>query len=432
MALAYQSGFASELATEALAGALPVGRNSPQRAPYGLYAEQLSGTAFTAPRHANRRSWLYRIRPAVLHGAFEALPHPRLASAPFETTGTSPNQLRWDPFPLPEAPTDFVDGLATIAGNGDVAAQSGIAIHVYACNRPMRGRCFYDADGELLVVPQEGALRIATELGDLDVAPGEIALLPRGIRFQVDLADDGAAARGYVCENYGAMLRLPELGPIGANGLANPRDFLAPVAAYRDEEGAFELVAKFGGRLWRAPIDHSPLDVVAWHGNYAPYKYDLARFNTINTVSFDHPDPSIFTVLTSPSDTPGTANVDFVIFPPRWMVAEATFRPPWFHRNAMSEYMGLIRGVYDAKAEGFVPGGGSLHNAMSGHGPDAATFERASQGELAPQRIDGTLAFMFESRYVIHPTAHALACPQLQRDYPACWRGLARHFTGKP
>ena len=432
MALAYQSGFASELATEALAGALPVGRNSPQRAPYGLYAEQLSGTAFTAPRHANRRSWLYRIRPAVLHGAFEALPHPRLASAPFETTGTSPNQLRWDPFPLPEAPTDFVDGLATIAGNGDVAAQSGIAIHVYACNRPMRGRCFYDADGELLVVPQEGALRIATELGDLDVAPGEIALLPRGIRFQVDLADDGAAARGYVCENYGAMLRLPELGPIGANGLANPRDFLAPVAAYRDEDGAFELVAKFGGRLWRAPIDHSPLDVVAWHGNYAPYKYDLARFNTINTVSFDHPDPSIFTVLTSPSDAPGTANVDFVIFPPRWMVAEATFRPPWFHRNVMSEYMGLIRGVYDAKAEGFVPGGGSLHNAMSGHGPDAATFERASQVELAPQRIDGTLAFMFESRYVIHPTAHALACPQLQRDYPACWRGLARHFTGKP
>ena len=432
MALAYQSGFASELATEALAGALPVGRNSPQRAPYGLYAEQLSGTAFTAPRHANRRSWLYRIRPAVLHGAFEALPHPRLASAPFETTGTSPNQLRWDPFPLPEAPTDFVDGLVTIAGNGDVVAQSGIAIHVYACNRPMRGRCFYDADGELLVVPQEGALRIATELGDLDVAPGEIALLPRGIRFQVDLGDDGAAARGYVCENYGAMLRLPELGPIGANGLANPRDFLAPVAAYRDEEGAFELVAKFGGRLWRAPIDHSPLDVVAWHGNYAPYKYDLARFNTINTVSFDHPDPSIFTVLTSPSDTPGTANVDFVIFPPRWMVAEATFRPPWFHRNVMSEYMGLIRGVYDAKAEGFVPGGGSLHNAMSGHGPDAATFERASQVELAPQRIDGTLAFMFESRYVIHPTAHALACPQLQRDYPACWRGLARHFTGKP
>lgn len=430
MAVAYQSGFGSEFATEALEGALPVGRNSPQRAPYGLYAEQLSGTAFTAPRHANRRSWLYRIRPAVLHGAFEPFGQPLLATAPFAEADTSPNQLRWDPFPLPEAPTDFVEGLATIAGNGSAAAQVGIGIHVYACNRAMRGRFFYDADGELLVVPERGDLRIATELGVLDVGPGEIALLPRGVRFAVALADERVPARGYVCENYGALLRLPELGPIGANGLANPRDFQAPVAAYSDEEGVFELVAKFGGRLWRAPIDHSPLDVVAWHGNYTPYKYDLGRFNAINTVSFDHPDPSIFTVLTAPSDTPGTANVDFVVFPPRWMVAEATFRPPWFHRNVMSEYMGLIRGVYDAKAEGFVPGGGSLHNAMSGHGPDAATFERASRAELAPQKLGDTLAFMFESRYVIHPTPYALHAPQLQADYRDCWRGLGKHFTG--
>jgi len=407
---------------------LPVGRNSPQRAPYGLYAEQLSGTAFTAPRHANRRSWLYRIRPAVLHGAFAPYAQPLLATAPFDITHTSPDQLRWDPFPLPQAPTDFLDGLATIAGNGNAAAQIGIGIHVYACSRSMHARFLYDADGELLIVPQQGALRLATELGILDVAPGEIALLPRGVRFAVELADEAVPARGYVCENYGAQLRLPELGPIGANGLANPRDFLAPVAAYSEEEGEFELVAKFGGRLWRAPIDHSPLDVVAWHGNYTPYKYDLARFNTINTVSFDHPDPSIFTVLTSPSDTVGTANVDFVIFPPRWLVAEDTFRPPWFHRNAMSEYMGLIRGAYDAKAEGFVPGGGSLHNAMSGHGPDAATFERASHADLAPRKLGDTLAFMFESRYVIHPTPHALTAPQLQRDYQACWRGLARHF----
>jgi homogentisate 1,2-dioxygenase len=385
MTLAYQSGFASELATEALAGALPVGRNSPQRAPYGLYAEQLSGTAFTAPRHANRRTWTYRIRPAVLHGPFSELAHPTLETAPFPAADTSPNQLRWDPFPIPDAPTDFVDGLVTIAGNGNAAAQAGIGIHVYGVNRPMHERFFYDADGELLLVPQQGGLRIATELGVLDVVPGEIAIVPRGVRFAVETSAADGRARGYVCENYGALLRLPELGPIGANGLANPRDFLAPVASYDEREGAFELVAKFGGKLWRAPIDHSPLDVVAWHGNYAPCKYDLARFNAINTVSFDHPDPSIFTVLTSPSDTPGTANVDFAIFPPRWMVAEGTFRPPWFHRNVMSEYMGLIRGVYDAKAEGFVPGGGSLHNAMSGHGPDAATFERASTVELAPQ-----------------------------------------------
>jgi homogentisate 1,2-dioxygenase len=428
MTLRYQSGFGSEFATEALEGALPVGRNSPQRAPHGLYVEQLSGTAFTAPRHANRRTWLYRIRPAVLHGRFTELPHPSLASAPFDATPAPPNQLRWDPFPMPVAPTDFIDGMTTLAGNGSVGAQAGIAIHVYACNRSMHDRYFYDADGELLIVPQQGGLRIGTELGVLTIEPGEIALLPRGVRCSVELAADDEPARGYVCENYGAMLRLPELGPIGANGLANPRDFLAPVAAYSEREGTFELVAKFGGRLWRAPIDHSPLDVVAWHGNYTPYKYDLARFNTINTVGFDHPDPSIFTVLTSPSDTAGTANVDFAIFPPRWMVAEATFRPPWFHRNIMSEYMGLIRGVYDAKAEGFLPGGSSLHNAMSGHGPDAATFERASQMELVPQKIDATLAFMFESRYVIHPTLQALASPQLQPDYQACWQGLAKHF----
>ncbi|HSC98800.1 MAG TPA: homogentisate 1,2-dioxygenase [Casimicrobiaceae bacterium] len=427
MSARYQSGFGSELASEALEGALPVGCNSPQRVPYGLYAEQLSGTAFTAPRHANRRVWLYRIRPAVLHGEFSELPHPSLKSAPFDEVAASPNQLRWDPWPMPDAPTDFIDGLVTIAGNGSVAAQAGIAIHVYACNRSMRDRFFYDADGELLFVPERGALRVATEMGVVDVAPGEIAAVPRGVRFAVEV--NGAEARGYVCENYGALLRLPELGPIGANGLANPRDFLAPVAAYSEREGTFELVAKFGGRLWSAPIDHSPLDVVAWHGNYMPYKYDLARFNAINTVSFDHPDPSIFTVLTSPSDTAGTANVDFVVFPPRWMVAERTFRPPWFHRNVMSEYMGLIRGVYDAKAEGFVPGGGSLHNAMSGHGPDAATFERASEAELVPQKLDATLAFMFESRYVIHPTKAALEAPQLQRDYQACWQGLKKKFA---
>jgi len=428
--LRYQSGFGSELATEALPGALPQGQNSPQKVPYGLYAEQFSGTAFTAPRHANRRSWLYRLRPAVAHGVFRPLDARLLKSAPFEEAATPPTQLRWNPLPLPTAPTDFVEGLVTMAGNGDTAMQAGMGVHVYACNRSMHGRYFYDADGELLLVPQQGALALATELGRLEVKPGEIALIPRGMRFQVELGD--GAARGYVCENYGAGFRLPELGPIGANGLANARDFLAPVAAFEDREGDFELVAKFAGNLWNAPIDHSPLDVVAWHGNHVPYKYDLARFNTVNTVSFDHPDPSIFTVLTSPSDTPGTANVDFVIFPPRWIVAEHTFRPPWFHRNVMSEFMGLIHGVYDAKAEGFAPGGASLHNCMSGHGPDAATFDKASKVALAPHKLEDTLAFMFESRYLIRPTRFALEAPQLQRDYLDCWQGLAKHFTGKP
>ena len=428
--LRYQSGFCSELASEALPGALPQGQNSPQRPPYGLYAEQLSGTAFTAPRHANRRSWLYRLRPAVSHGTFQPIDERLLKSAPFDDVAPRPTQMRWDPLPPPSAPTDFVEGLVTMAGNGDSGLQTGIGIHLYACNRSMRERFFYDADGELLLVPQEGTLRLATELGVVEVSPGEIALLPRGMRFQVRLA--GATARGYVCENYGAHFRLPDLGPIGANGLANPRDFLAPVAAFEDREGGFELVAKFGGGLWSAPIDHSPLDVVAWHGNLTPCKYDLARFNALNTVSFDHPDPSIFTVLTSPSDTAGTANVDFVIFPPRWMVAEHTFRPPWFHRNVMSEFMGLVHGVYDAKAEGFAPGGASLHNCMSGHGPDAATFEKASSVALEPQKIENTLAFMFESRYVIRPTRFALETPQRQKDYLDCWRGLTKHFTGKP
>ncbi len=425
MSLSYQTGFANEFATEALPGALPVGRNSPQRCAYGLYAEQVSGTAFTAPRHANRRSWLYRIRPAAQHGPFSALAHATFHND-FGTGPVTPEQLRWSPLPLPEARTDWLDGLFTMAGNGGPSA-GGLAVHLYAANADMDGRWFYNADGELLVVPQQGRLRIATELGVLEVEPQEIALIPRGLRFSVSLPD--GAARGYVCENFGALFRLPDLGPIGSNGLANPRDFLTPVAAYEDREGAFELVAKFQGGLWRADIGHSPLDVVAWHGNYAPCKYDLRRFNTIGSISYDHPDPSIFLVLHSPSDSPGVSNIDFVIFPPRILAMQDTFRPPWFHRNIASEFMGLVHGAYDAKAEGFVPGGASLHNAMTGHGPDAATFEKASQADLSrPDVITGTMAFMFESRHVIRPTRQALDAPHRQTDYLHCWDGLARHF----
>jgi homogentisate 1,2-dioxygenase len=422
----YQSGFGNEFASEAIPGTLPDGQNSPQRAAHGLYAEQLSGTAFTAPRHNNRRSWLYRIRPAAVHQPFRPRAHSTFHSR-FDEAPATPNQLRWDPLPLPDQPMDFVDGLVTLAGNGGADEQAGIGIHLYAANRSMQGRYFYDADGELLIVPQLGSLRLTTELGVLELEPQEIAVIPRGVRFRVDLAD--GMARGYVCENFGALLQLPELGPIGSNGLANAREFLTPHAAYEDVEGEFELIAKFQGALWSAKIDHSPLDVVAWHGNYAPYKYDLRRFNTIGSISFDHPDPSIFTVLTSPSDTPGTANLDFAIFPPRWLVAQHTFRPPWFHRNVASEFMGLIAGVYDAKAEGFLPGGASLHNCMSGHGPDAATFEKASQADLStPDVIGGTMAFMFETRKVIRPTAQAMTAPQLQSNYHECWQGLARHF----
>jgi len=425
--LTYQSGFGNEFTTEALPGALPTGQNSPQRAPYALYAEQLSGTAFTAPRGANRRSWLYRIRPAAMHEPFRQLDNARIASR-FDDVPTPPNQMRWDPLPMPNTATDFVDGLVTIAGNGDPAAQTGCGIHMYAANTSMTDRFFYNADGELLIVPQEGRLRFATELGRIDVEPQEIVVIPRGIRFRVELLD--AAARGYVCENYGALLRLPDLGPIGSNGLANPRDFLAPLAWYEDREGSFELIAKFMGSLWTSKIGHSPLDVVAWHGNYAPYKYDLRRFNAIGSISYDHPDPSIFLVLQSQSDTPGVDDLDFVIFPPRWLVMEHTFRPPWFHRNVASEFMGLIHGAYDAKAEGFLPGGASLHNCMSGHGPDAETFDKASKANVTKgQRIADTMAFMFETRAVIRPTRFALESAQLQHEYFRCWEGLKKSFT---
>jgi len=424
--LVYQSGFGNEFATEAIAGALPVGQNSPQRAPYGLYAEQLSGTAFTAPRGLNRRSWLYRIRPAAVHQPFVKVGNRHIESR-FDAVPTPPNQLRWDPLPIPTTPTDFVDGLVTMAGNGDAGAMSGCGIHLYAANRSMSGRFFYDADGELLIVPQLGRMRFATELGRIDVEPQEIVVIPRGVRFRVELLDK--TARGYVCENYGALLRLPDLGPIGSNGLASPRDFLTPQAWYEEREGKFQLLAKFMGNLWSADIDHSPLDVVAWHGNYAPYKYDLRRFNAIGSISYDHPDPSIFLVLQSQSDTPGVDSIDFVIFPPRILAMEHTFRPPWFHRNVASEFMGLIQGVYDAKAEGFVPGGASLHNCMTGHGPDAETFEKASTADLSKAtRIADTMAFMFETRHVIRPTRFALESKQLQSDYYRCWEGLRKEF----
>ena len=424
----YMSGFGNEFATEALPGALPVGRNSPQRAPYGLYTEQISGTAFTAPRSHNRRSWLYRIRPAAVHQPFEPMESPLLVGDFAQVPATPPNQLRWDPLPMPQAPTDFIEGWITMAGNGSAEAMQGCAIHLYAANRPMQDRYFYDADGELLIVPQQGRLHIATEFGVIDLAPQEIAVVPRGCRFQVSLPD--GEARGYICENFGPLLRLPDLGVIGSNGLANPRDFLTPRARYEDREGSFELIAKLGGRLWRAAIDHSPLDVVAWHGNYAPYKYDLRRFNTIGSISYDHPDPSIFLVLHAPSDTPGVDWLDFVIFPPRWLAAEDTFRPPWYHRNIASEFMGLVHGAYDAKAEGFVPGGASLHNCMSGHGPDGDTFEKASRADTSkPHKVDDTMAFIFETRTLIKPTRYALESAQLQSRYYECWQNLKKNFS---
>ena len=424
----YMSGFGNGFESEALPGALPRGRNSPQRCPYGLYAEQVSGSPFTAPRTTNERTWLYRIRPTVAHWRpFRRTESGMWRTAPAREAELPPAPMRWDPFPLPGTPMSFIDGMHTVTTAGDAGTQAGMGAHVYLATRSMRDEYFYNADGEMLVVPQQGGLRFCTEFGTIDAVPGEAVVIPRGVKIRVELHD--VSARGYVCENYGGAFTLPERGLIGANCLANPRDFLTPVAAYEDRDAPGTLTVKWGGTLWVADIEHSPLDVVAWHGNYAPYKYDLACFSPVGPVLFDHADPSIFTVLTSPSETPGTANIDVVLFSDRWLVAEDTFRPPWFHMNVMSEFMGLIHGQYDAKTGGgFEPGGISVHNTMLPHGPDMSAFERASTAALGPHKLAGTMAFMFETRFPQHVTRFAADAPGFQAGYGGYGRELRKHF----
>nr|WP_245659880.1 homogentisate 1,2-dioxygenase [Nocardia gamkensis] len=392
-----------------------------------MYAEQLSATAFTEPRAVNRRSWVYRIRPCAQHGAFTRIDNRTFRSAPILDGVADPNRLRWDPLPDTWPRGDFLDSIYTLAANGSALQRQGIAVHMYCATETMRARYFGDADGELLVVPQRGRLVLHTEFGGLAVGPGQFAVVERAVRFRVELLDDRAV--GYLCENYGSPFALPELGPIGANGLAHARHFRYPVAAYEDLREPVQVVQKFGGNLWSADYDHSPLDVVAWHGSHAAYVFDLRHFNAMGTIGFDHPDPSIFTVLTSHSDTPGQANVDFVAFPARWNVSEHSFRPPHFHRNVMTEFMGLVEGAHDSKAEGFVPGGASLHNMWAAHGPDRETFDKASTAELTPQKIDGSLAFMFETRWPLIVTDFAHAARHRQPDYDACWAGLQHRFT---
>ena len=428
MTLRMMPGFGNDFETEALEGALPQGQNSPQRGAYGLYAEQLSGSPFTAPRGTNERSWLYRIRPSVKHtGRFRRIELPYFKTAPHVVEhGLALGQLRWDPVPIPDEPLTFLTGLRTMTTAGDVYTQVGMAAHVYLVTAPMEDEVFFNADGELMIVPQEGSLRIATELGVMEIGPCQIAVVPRGMKFKV--APVGGPSRGYVCENYGAKFTLPDRGPIGANCLANPRDFKTPVAAYEDRETPHRVVVKWCGTFQACEIGHSPLDVVAWHGNYAPYCYDLRTFSPVGAILFDHPDPSIFTVLTAPSGEAGTANIDFVIFPERWLVAEHSFRPPWYHMNIMSEFMGLIKGRYDAKEQGFVPGGMSLHNCMLPHGPDRSAFDKASHGELKAVKLTDTLAFMFETRFPQQLTMFAAREAPLQEDYAACWEGIEKHF----
>lgn len=421
----YMSGYGNLFSSEAVEGALPLGQNAPQVCPLELYAEQLSGTAFTVPRNNNKRSWLYRIQPSVTHLPYKKLDH-RANGNVF--TENNPNQLRWRPFPLPadSEKIDFVEGLHPICGAGAPDTKSGVGVYIYTCNTSMENRAFYTADGDMLIVPQQGALEIQTEFGIMEVEPTEICVICRGMSFSVKVS---GTSRGYIAEIYDGHFEIPSLGPIGANGCANPRDFLTPVAAFDNSKATWRVVSKYLGEMWEREQDHSPFDVVAWHGNYVPCKYDLKLFNAMNSVTFDHPDPSIFTVLTCPSNSAGTAVLDFVIFPPRWMVHEHTFRPPYYHRNLMSEYMGLIYGEYEAKKEGFQPGGGSLHSCMTPHGPDAATFESASTAELVPVKLENTLAFMFESTYLFKMSKEAMNPDLIDSNYYKCWADLKDKFS---
>ncbi len=428
----YMPGFGGEFETEALPGALPQGMNSPQRVNYGLYGEQLSGTAFTAPRGRNERTWCYRIRPSVKHtGRFTPVSMPYWKTAPhIPQDVVSLGQYRWDPIAHDGQHYDWLSGMRSMTTAGDVNTQTGMASHIYLVTDSMRDAYFYSADSEMLVVPQQGRLRFCTELGILDVTPQEIAILPRGLVYRVEVLE--GPARGFVCENYGQKFALPSRGPIGANCMANPRDFKIPVAAFEDRDAPSTVTIKWCGQFHQTQIDHSPLDVVAWHGNYAPCKYDLRTYCPVGAVLFDHPDPSIFTVLTAESEMAGTANIDFVLFRDRWSVAENTFRPPWYHKNIMSELMGNIHGQYDAKPQGFVPGGMSLHNMMLPHGPDKTAFEGASNADLQPVKMENTMSFMFETRFPQHLTTFAAHEAPLQEDYIACWDDLDKKFDGTP
>jgi homogentisate 1,2-dioxygenase len=431
MTLQYMPGFGNDFETEALPGSLPQGQNSPQRCAYGLYAEQLSGSPFTAPRGANERSWLYRMRPSVSHiRRFRRVDQPFWKTAPHIVDHDLPlGPLRWSPPPFPDGDATLLSGLRTVTTAGDVYTQVGMSTNLYFTNRAMEDEYFFDADGELMIAPVKGELLISTELGQIGVKAGEIAVIPRGMKFKA--SPIGGPSSGYVCENYGAKFTLPERGPIGANCLANSRDFKTPFASYEEKEKPCRLTVKWCGQFHVTEIDHSPLDVVAWHGNYAPYKYDLRTFSPVGALLFDHPDPSIFTVLTAPSGETGTANIDFVIFPERWLVAEHSFRPPWYHMNIMSEFMGLLYGQYDAKEQGFVPGGFSLHNMMLPHGPDKIAFDKASQTDLKPVKLTNTMAFMWETRFPQQLTRYAATLATIQDDYADCWEGLTKMFDGE-
>lgn len=423
--LSYQSGFGNELSSEALPEILPVGQSSPQVPAHGLVHELISGTTFTAPRRSNRRVHLYRIRPSTSQQELRPMEHGLLLSAPF-SSAPNPNQVRWSPFEIPDTAQDFLAGMTTLCGNGSVTGQAGMALHVYLANRSMEDRVLSNADGEMLVIPQRGDVRFVTELGIIDAGPGEIVIIPRGCKFRVDLL--GPSAQGFVCENYGVPFQLPDLGLVGSTGQANAWDFQIPEAAYEDADVATRLVHKYAGGFWTTVLDHSPFDVVGWRGNYTPSKFDMNRFAILGALSFDHAEPSIFCALTSPSDSVAGPNADFMIMPPRWLVAENTFRPPGYHRNCVSEILGLIQGKHDGKSAAFRPGSVSLHNAWAPHGPDTASYEAGRVGPQSPVKLEDTMAFMIETRFPMSLTNVGLNCPERERDYLDVWAGFAKRF----
>lgn len=433
--LVHGGGFNGFSQSEALPGALPRRQNSPQHPPYGLYPELLSGSAFTVPRTCNRYSWLYRIRPSVRHGApdHEHFVHPTWVSPPFSHV-CPPVQYHFRPSPPVQEGVDFIDGSITMAAHGSPVAQDGCSANTYSASASMSSsrRFLRNIDADILILPQEGALDIRTEFGNLRVGPWELAIVQRGMTCQINLADGTELAKGYFLENFGDQFVIPDLGPIGiSSGLAHPRHFIAPEACFEEEEGDFQLVTKAEGHLFRSSLSYSPLDVVAWYGNFTPYKYDMRLFMAINTVTHDHPDPSIGTVLSSYTGKPGLANVDFVIFPPRWMVGEGTFRPPWFHRNYMSEFMGFIQGSYDAKPDVMAPGACTIHNKFRPHGPDATAVAKGTAADVSkPDRYSGSLAFMWETRLAWHPTEWALAHLH-NTPYPLCWEKLEKRFDAQ-
>ena len=425
-----QGGFANAFESEALPDALPRDQNSPRLSAYGLYAEQINATGFVARREHNRRSWVYRIRPAAQHSKLEPLDHPTYRQD-FDLDNPEPNLSGWAPLPMPDSPTDFVDGIYTLGGSGGAEVRRGFAVHLYVANRSMENRSFYNADGEMLLVPQQGKLTLQTESGVLDVDPGMVAIIPRGLKFSVLLREDHA--RGYIGEVFGRSFHLPERGPVGANGLADSRHFRAPVAYHENRlVPGYSITAKFCGKLFGATQDYSPYDVVAWHGDYTPYVYELRHFSPVINGRMDHADPSIFSVLTAPLDEEGANNLDFVFFPPRWDVSEGTFRPPFFHRNAVTEINGIIRDPAGYKAP-FYSGGCFITPAMTAHGIRAGGVEgflsMSDEAADRPHRFrDNSMWFQFETVLPFYLTSWAKKAGQRIDDWHHIWGTYRDHY----